>query len=112
MPDTPLNLDGIEMATRILVRDKVHHDGKTNSYAITEQMVSAYLAAALPEVTSVEEADGLSVGSVVILRDGTARLRTDWSSGWASAKAGDDYPTDDTGCFPARVLHMPEVPGA
>lgn len=92
-----------------LVRDlsEVHAIAQEAAIAVARR--ARELAAAQPVVKSVEEADNLPVGSVIILRNGTARMRTDWSSGWASSKAGDDYPTDDRGCFPARVLYRPGV---
>ena len=68
-------------------------------------IITAYLAVTQPIVETVEELEELAEGTVIELRDGTVRLRTDWSSGWASADAGDDYPDDVH--LPARVIWRP-----
>lgn len=68
-------------------------------------IITAYLAVTQPIVETVEELEGLEEGTVIELRDGTTRIRTGWSSGWASAAAGDDHP-DDTD-LPARVIWRP-----
>lgn len=69
-----------------------------------EDAARAALAAAdnAATITTVEGLDALPVGAVVKLKDGTVRLRTEWSSGWASGWAGDDYP--DVHDLPARVI--------
>lgn len=108
MPDTPLNPDGVRAAEELMIRtDRIT---KIN-YLDAERIISAYLAAALPEVTSVEELDQLPVGSVV--RGGEDDLVGEkihfrpYLPHWCTI--GEEVEADKRDLIPARVLYRPVV---
>lgn len=120
MPDTPLNPDALEAASRAIdpeaweVVDKHPDDPGAERLRVSlisevTKQVAAYLAAALPEATSVEELDQLPDKTVVLDADGVACQRNGFG-------IDGDY-WDSMGevilsyhiALPARVLHRPEV---
>lgn len=114
MPDTPLNPDALE-AGHEAYRRAYFKDGAPAPRCF-EKGLSAYLAAALPEVTSVEELDQLPIGSAVLSEKYIAQQEAeeypcvfqklytgDWHRGGRSSDTHPDY------FLPARVLYRPEV---
>lgn len=125
MPNqTPLNPDALEAGARALLA--VQQPEVSADYAWNVQFdggreelrneaaaaVSAYLAAALPEVTSVEELNQLPAGTVA--RDSSGfvfeqitldrRIKPQWVT------TGSKYPVViECIDFPVRVLYRPEV---
>lgn len=122
MPDTQLNPDALEAAARALLAmqqpevsadyawNVQFDDGREELRKEAAAAVSAYLAVALPEVTSVEELDALPIGAVIVI-NGTmlqAEDRDDYGTMWSRVRDIDAYPSDAL-ALPARVLHIPEV---
>lgn len=121
MPDTPLNPDALEAASRVndpeawsMIDDIPNDPGamrlRESLIAEAGRTVSAYLAVAQPEVNSVEELDALPIGSVVII-NGTmlqADDRDDYGTMWSRVRDIDAYPSEAL-ALPARVLYRPEV---
>lgn len=113
MNQPPLNPDGVRAAEELMIRtDRIT---KIN-YLDAERIISAYLAAALPEVTSVAELDQLPIGSAVLSEKYIAQQEAeeypcvfqklytgDWHRGGRSSDTHPDY------FLPARVLYRPEV---
>ncbi|MEU3847179.1 hypothetical protein AB0E44_09300 [Micrococcus terreus] len=111
---TTLDPRGLEAAAEVLCRQimgprsNMGNVGIQNATRFRDEaraILDAYLDVAQPTVTTVEELEGLEEGTVIELLDGTTRIRTGWSSGWASAAAGDDHPDDAH--IPARVIWRP-----
>ena len=67
MNQPPLNPDALEAASNAVRRIAL---GELNSWDVAEAAITAYLAAALPEVTSVEELDQLPQGAVIMATGG------------------------------------------
>ncbi|MGP9033657.1 hypothetical protein ACT17S_11365 [Glutamicibacter mysorens] len=130
MPDTPLNPDALEAASRTVhpgywnlidkyPEERIAQKSKSNLIEEAHSTVSAYLAVAQPEVNSVEELDALPVGTVVLStayvakQDGYEypcafqKLYTgEWHRGGRLSDTHPDY------FLPARVLCHPEVSDA
>ena len=121
MPDTPLNPDALEAVARERYEsrrsfedlppwdDLLERNRKAEIRALGNR-VSAYLAIAQPEVTSVEALDQLPVGTVVII-NGTmlqAFDKDDYGTMWSRVRDIDAYQSDAL-ALPARVLYRPEV---
>ncbi len=135
MPDTPLNPEQIIQQSPTLkaavlagVKKGARSDAEAvrNYRASRDCIVAAlpelrtHFAAALPEVTSVEELEALPVESVVldadncvlqILHNGEQYLNGDPFREYCMVGDIRGYESDEV-ALPARVLYMPEVPGA
>ncbi|KUM31870.1 hypothetical protein AQ436_01770 [Arthrobacter sp. EpRS66] len=107
MPDTPLNSDALEVASREVFREVLGFD-KTQSARVARRAVTAYLAVAQPVVNSVE-LDRLPIGSIVL--DATGTTRTYVASEYGAYYA-DCYGEDGVLELPARVLYRPGANGA
>lgn len=121
MPDTPLNPDALEAAARALLAvqqpdvsadyawNAQFDDGREELRKEAAATVSAYLAAALPEVTSVEELDQLPDRSVVLDADGAACQRNGFGmDGNCWDSMGEEMLSRHIP-LPARVLYRPAV---
>lgn len=120
MPDTPLNPDALEAASRTVhpgywklidkyPEESVTQKSKSNLIEEARSTVSAYLAAALPEVTSVEELDQLPDRSVVLDADGAACQRNGFGmDGNCWDSMGEEMLSRHIP-LPARVLYRPAV---
>ncbi|WP_417372976.1 hypothetical protein [Glutamicibacter protophormiae] len=117
MNQPPLNPDALDKAALamchyVVANREMGHGIRPvyHQYQSAKAAVSAYLAAALPEVTSVEELDQLPVGTVVYAANhiGPAeKFAVGWmgcgnNAAWSSALLARDG-------LPARVLYRPEV---
>lgn len=90
--------------------DSPENVGKPGYIENARAAVSAYLAAALPEVTSVEEREEMPVETVLLDADGAVfqyLTVLNGPNGWYMM--GSDQPEDCMMAFPARVLYRPEV---
>lgn len=120
MNQPPLNPDALEAMSREIapnlweIIDRHHDNPRTPDYrkyvlAKAEKLASDYLAAAQPEVTSVEELDQLPVGSVV--RGGVDDLVGEkirfnpYLPHWCTI--GEEVEADKRDLLPARVLYRP-----
>ncbi|MFJ5108664.1 MULTISPECIES: hypothetical protein [unclassified Glutamicibacter] len=105
----PLNPDGIEAAENVFIF--MCADGYTpKAEDAAESLVSAYLAAAQPEVNSVEELDALPPYSYVQGWDGFKHAK-DWNGGWhliVNRPSGAPHLSGSIE-LPARVLYRPVV---
>lgn len=114
MPDTPLNPDALEAATRaVSLAEREMHTNESlgKQRHIARRAVSAYLAAALPEVSSVEELDQLPHGAIVLDADDDPMMlspdgegNADWVRFYDPGWYGSDHVA-----LPARVLYSPGV---
>lgn len=111
MNQPPLNPDAFDAAWEALYEAFSGRIGDLNGNdceRMAETAIQAYLAAALPEVTSVEELDQLPVGAVVYASNhiGPAeKFAVGWmgcgnNAAWSSALLARDG-------LPARVLYRP-----
>lgn len=114
----PLNPDGIEAAARALIAvqqpevsadyawNVQFDDGREELRKEAAAAVSAYLAAALPEVTSVEELEALPAKTVILDSHGDVSVITE--TGLFMCDDGDCYELDEVADdLPARVLYRP-----
>lgn len=124
MNQPPLNPDAFDAAWEALYEEFSGRIGDLNGNdceRMAETAIRAYLAAALPEVTSVEELDALPVGSIIAdLYDerGNApvvlckALNRDWAALTTGTQNGRPWWTSEEIAQVARrlrVLHRPEV---
>lgn len=116
MPDTPLNPDALEAACLAAIQNEspgatfADEEDRRDWLGWMRPVVSAYLAAALPEVTSVEELDQLPMHTYVQGADGFKHAK-DWNGGWHLIVNRPSSAPHLSGSIelPARVLHRPEV---
>lgn len=88
--------------------DSPENIGKESYIEIARAVVSAYLAAALPEVTSVEELEALPQNSVIrSVVFGVVRERFD--SGWLATGGGGFDQSSDIAGRAHVVIYRPEV---
>lgn len=109
MNQPPLNPDGVLNAMDTLMAE-TDADARATEWArkVTTRVLEGYFAAALPEVTSVEELEALPVGAVVYASNhiGPAeKFAVGWmgcgnNAAWSSALLARDG-------LPARVLYRP-----
>ena len=99
-----LNPDALEAAYEAVDHPAVTRDDMED---IVSDAVSAYLAAALPEVTSVEELHQLPHLTTVL--DGAGVVRTLIGTRCGDMMWADVYGEDGVIELPARVLYRPEV---
>ncbi|PCC31412.1 hypothetical protein [Glutamicibacter sp. BW77] len=109
MPNTPLNPDALEAAAKAtmgIVYGKL--PAEEMHVAVARAAVSAYLAAAQSVVNSVEELDALPHGTVIFnsLDEAVSKYGDDWYF------PGIKHRFATVVSLPARVLYLPEVPGA
>lgn len=107
MNQPPLNPDALRRAADAV--SELYADGHCpKAEDAAEVAVSAYLAAALPEVTSVEELRALPIGSVIIDGDGDAGILEPETIAFGETRPL-PYPYVAKHYLPARVLYRPEV---
>lgn len=107
MPNTPLNPDGVRAAEELMIRtDRIT---KIN-YLDAERIISAYLAVAQPEITSIEELEELPYGSLIQDVTGETVLRFDGPNyDWITGEDGRYRMDEQVNFLPARVLFRPKV---
>lgn len=109
MNQTPLNPDALEAAADAVIDASFGQELPEAPIDLARAAVSAYLAVAQPEVSSVEELEALPVDSVVLDRFDYPHHKC--------AQSTPDFKNLRTGhhisrlefYFPARVLYRPEV---
>ena len=109
MNQPPLNPDALDKAADAV--NELYADGHCpKAEDAAEVAVSAYVAAALPEVTSVEELEALPVGSLVKTADGREFYKAPlydypWSQGREHDRANSPYLAN---YGPVTILHKPK----
>lgn len=127
MPDTPLNPDALEAGAKAIdpgvygtfEADLVKHAGFSKTAAreyadakkrqlegMARAAVSAYLAAALPEMTEREQVTALP--DKIVLEDRRGTIWQKINGTWYTPGSKHDY-SDQSVMLPARVLYRPEV---
>lgn len=112
MNQPPLNPDALSAAGRLYGEIQACVDARNCAGCKHEaaEVIRAYLAAALPEVTSVEELDQLPMHTYVQGADGFKHAK-DWNGGWHLIVNRPSSAPHLSGSIelPARVLYRPEV---
>lgn len=111
MNQPPLNPDAFDAAWEALYEAFSGRIGDLNGNdceRMAETAIQAYLAAALPEVTSVEELDQLPMHTYVQGADGFKHAK-DWNGGWHLIVNRPSSAPHLSGSIelPARVLYRP-----
>lgn len=103
MNQPPLNPDALEEASNAVRRIAL---GEVNSWDVAEAAITAYLAAALPEVTEREQLTALP--DKIVLEDRRGTIWQKINGTWYTPGSKHDY-SDQSVMLPARVLYRPEV---